>query len=66
MTRLINRTAVAIAALDLGAVVVYVFAIRWLIPHGGHWSGGLLVLGLIAVAALLIQSKILRARSKEK
>lgn len=60
-----TRTVTVIAA-DLGVAILYFCALRWLIPRSGVWSGAVLVLSLIAIAALVIQSSILRRRLREK
>jgi len=61
-----SRTTLAIIAADLGAAALYFCALRWLIPRSGIWSGDVLVLSFIVVAAFVIQSNILRRRLREK
>jgi hypothetical protein len=66
MAMQINKKWIMIAAADFGAGLVYFCAIRWLMPHSGSWSGLVFVSSVIAVAALVIQSQVLRRRLKEK
>jgi hypothetical protein len=57
-----QKTRYGLFAVEGAIVVAYVVTLKWLIPHGGRWSGALLVLGLAMVAALIVQSRVLRTR----
>jgi F0F1-type ATP synthase assembly protein I len=66
VTARMKKTTLTIVALDVAAVALYVFALRWLMPLSGKWGGLVMVLSLILFAGFAMQSAILRRRLKEK
>lgn len=61
-----NRLSTTILIVELVLWGSLPFALLWLISHGRRCSGALLVISVILVAALILQSDILRRRFREK